>query len=347
MKFINDFMEKKTQDALREANEHIERKARLSELEARNKQKRNMLLHPLKSADERKEIKNLKKEIAEYEKKKEDRVSLIVLGGLFVGFMLLLSLSALFHKPSDDNPKVDEAIVAETTVDSKTESAVKDVTEAETIVAIASDEQPSVAQSTAIPIAIDTSESSESSEAVDQEKAILAEEQDTSTESEEELYVLKISDLRIDEMTDYVHYGDSIYLGNDEGLILTITINKSDALPDDLFFYYDESLLNVDISEPIYTDNKTRIKAYVTAYKKCEANLEIFTIYDLETLREKAEGIGYNIRKLDSEEGRVVYVAPTGSKYHFDPDCAGENAIATTYYDVEMMEIDPCGKCAK
>lgn len=54
MKFINDFMEKKTQDALREANEHIERKARLSELESRNKQKRNMLLHPLKSADERK-----------------------------------------------------------------------------------------------------------------------------------------------------------------------------------------------------------------------------------------------------------------------------------------------------
>jgi len=45
-------------------------------------------------------------------------------------------------------------------------------------------------------------------------------------------------------------------------------------------------------------------------------------------------------------EKRVVYVTPTGSKYHSDSDCAGENATPTTYYDVEMMELEPCGKCA-
>ena len=56
MKFIDDFLEKKTQDALRKENEQIERLARLSELESRSKQKRRMLLHPLKAANERKEI---------------------------------------------------------------------------------------------------------------------------------------------------------------------------------------------------------------------------------------------------------------------------------------------------
>ena len=188
--------------------------------------------------------------------------------------------------------------------------------------------------------------SSVSDETVDQEKAGTIEAQDESTESEEEIYVLNTSDLKIDGMTDYGHFGDSLYLGNDEGLNLTITINKSDALSDDLFFYYDESMLNVEISEPTYIDNKTMIKAYVTANEQCEAELIISTLYELTTLGEKANYFSFNIRKLDPEEGRVIYVTPSGSKYHFDPDCAGENAIATTYYDAEMMEIVPCGKCA-
>lgn len=172
------------------------------------------------------------------------------------------------------------------------------------------------------------------------------EEPDTSTESEKEMYVLNASDLRINLMTDYGHYDDSIYLGNDEGLTVTITIDKNDVLSDDLFFYDEDSLLNVEVSEPNYVDNKTRITAYVTADEECEAELLIGTVYELMTRGEKASVYSYSIRKLDSEEGRVVYVTPTGSKYHFDPDCAGENATPTTYYDVEIMELEPCGKCA-
>lgn len=109
-------MEKKTQDALREANEHIERKARLSELESRNKQKRNMLLHPLKSADERKEIKNLRREIEAYEKEKKDRVAIVALFGLIVASMLMICIAGLFSEPSNGNTNANEATVAATEV---------------------------------------------------------------------------------------------------------------------------------------------------------------------------------------------------------------------------------------
>ena len=258
--------------------------------------------------------------------------------------MILIGISGLFQKPSNGNTNANEATVAETSAESETESAVKNTTDAEGVAVI--DEQSSSANSIEIPVVADTNVSSVSDETVDQEKAGTIEARDESTESEEEIYVLNTSDLKIDGMTDYGHFGDSLYLGNDEGLNLTITINKSDALSDDLFFYYDESMLNVEISEPTYIDNKTMIKAYVTANEQCEAELIISTQYELTTLGEKANYFSFNIRKLDPEEGRVIYVTPSGSKYHFDPDCAGENAIATTYYDAEMMEIVPCGKCA-
>ena len=59
------------------------------------------------------------------------------------------------------------------------------------------------------------------------------------------------------------------------------------------------------------------------------------------------EVMGYpiSINKLDASEGRVVFITPTGTKYHYDPDCAGENAMKTTYHDVAMLEYDSCGNC--
>ena len=116
MKFIDDFMEKKTQDALRKENEQIERKVRLSELESRKKQKSRMLLHPLKTADELKEIRNLKKEIDAYEKEKESRVALVVLGGFAAVGMLILCISGLFSKPSNSNTNANDATAAATEV---------------------------------------------------------------------------------------------------------------------------------------------------------------------------------------------------------------------------------------
>ena len=103
--------------------------------------------------------------------------------------------------------------------------------------------------------------------------------------------------------------------------------------------------MNVDIEELNHQDGKTIITAYVTANSECDTELFITTEYEAET-SEEPYGYSIIIRKLDSSEGRVEYVTPTGTKYHNDADCAGENAIKTTCHDVAMLEYEPCGTCA-
>ena len=343
MKFIDDFMEKKTQDALRKENDQIERKARLSELESRNQQKRRMLLHPIKSANDRKEIKDLKKEISAYEQKKEDRVVILASTGLIVGGILFLCLSAVFHKPSEDNTDVNEITVAETRVEAaEEENTVKGSTNVETVVI--SDGQSNAADSSANSIVASSGASDESDKTVDQEK----------TESEDEVLPpastvaqgLMSSDLVVMSRRDYNHVSnDSDYIGNGEGITLTIEVNKGNIETEDIVFDYDTSLLNVDIEGPSYQDGKTIITAYVTANSECDTELFITTENEIE-MSDEPYGYPITIRKLDSSEGRIAFITPTGTKYHFDANCAGENAIRTTYHDVMMLEIEPCGTCA-
>ena len=48
---------------------------------------------------------------------------------------------------------------------------------------------------------------------------------------------------------------------------------------------------------------------------------------------------------MSASDGRVVYVTPTGERYHLSSECAGENYIATTLYDAQCYEYTPCQKC--
>ncbi len=45
-------------------------------------------------------------------------------------------------------------------------------------------------------------------------------------------------------------------------------------------------------------------------------------------------------------DGRTVYTAPTGKRYHFDPDCGGKNSSATTLDNALSRGLTPCQKCA-
>ena len=45
-------------------------------------------------------------------------------------------------------------------------------------------------------------------------------------------------------------------------------------------------------------------------------------------------------------DGRTVYTAPTGKRYHFDPDCGGKNSSATSLDDALSRGLTPCQKCA-
>ena len=44
--------------------------------------------------------------------------------------------------------------------------------------------------------------------------------------------------------------------------------------------------------------------------------------------------------------GRTVYRTPSGSRYHFDPDCGGKNSYQTTLEGAKRAGLTPCKKCA-
>ena len=348
MKFIDDFMEKKAQDALKKENEHFERKARLSELESKNKQKGRNLLHPVKSANERKEIKNLRKEIAAYEKEKEDKKSILVLGGVLIGLLAVFILIGVFDK-TPDKPVTDETTVSVTSDEPKNESTVQENTIA--VTATTTDEQPNTASSIDNSIVAGAGASDANSEIVEQDEKVEQE----MTEEEDEVEFsdvttvrgVMVSDLSLKWELDYAHANrDAIILGNNEGITITIKADFAELEIEDLVFDYDTSLLNVEIEEPYHQDGKTIISTYVTANEECNEELLITTVNDLKASDgDMVNGFWLNITKLDSSEGKEVFVTPTGTKYHYDADCAGENAVKTTYYDVSMLEYEPCGTC--
>ena len=150
-KIFNDLMEKKAQEAIKKENEQIMRKARLSELEEKNKSMRHKLLHPIKSANDGKEIKKLKEDIAAFENEKDNNRLLMISGGLFCFLMIMLFATGMFGKSSND--KADEAPVAMTVTETKTETVAEAKTEkpiesTEEAPAVIEDEQTSGDSST-------------------------------------------------------------------------------------------------------------------------------------------------------------------------------------------------------
>ncbi len=159
-----------------------------------------------------------------------------------------------------------------------------------------------------------------------------------------------VDDFSIEYQTDFLHIStDPVTLGNNEKVTIRLTANPSGLKEDDFIFYCEEDELSYSVEEikQNTSQNETEIRLTVRAKKEGYHYFDILSLYDLITLGEEAPGIELQIHALDSRDGQVVYVTPTGEKYHFSADCAGENAITTTLYDAEADEYDPCGKCAR
>lgn len=192
-------------------------------------------------------------------------------------------------------------------------------------------------------IASATEESSENAEnivaGIDKEE-ILAE----TEAADSDIPPLFASDLNVTTLTDYSHVDtETLFLGNEEGA--TITVNApAGTTADEIFVYGDEELL--DISYESIDETQSCFTIYVKG--KVEGNTELFiaTTYELETMGEEAEGFILDICKLNSSEGQIAYVTPTGEKYHYSKECAGENATITTYKDCMSCGYEACKKCA-
>ena len=50
--------------------------------------------------------------------------------------------------------------------------------------------------------------------------------------------------------------------------------------------------------------------------------------------------------KTQTVHDRVVYITPTGKKFHYSADCAGNNAMVRMYSEIKY-NYAPCKTCAK
>lgn len=176
------------------------------------------------------------------------------------------------------------------------------------------------------------------------QETISATEEPSSEESSDiDLPELLASDIDVTTRTDYGHISEeAIYLGNEEGVTITVDA-PAGTTADEILVYGDEELF--DISCILADEEKSRFQYYVTGKQTCNDYVNVWTTYELVTKGEEGECYFLEINKLDSSEGRIAYVTPTGEKYHFTADCAGENANITTYHDAVASGYKPCKKC--
>ena len=153
----------------------------------------------------------------------------------------------------------------------------------------------------------------------------------------------------LNAIADYDHFTDAaIHLGNDEAITISIETSLPDMDYDDFLILYDENLLKY---EPFFINEnlngKTLIKYRLWSISPGESEIQVVSCFELVEKGEECTVYSLKVIGLDSKEGRVVYYTPTGDKYHFSADCAGENGMATTLWEAEIAGYEPCGKCAK
>ena len=315
---------------LQEEEEQRQREARLQQLEADKEQSGIHFPHPVKAIKRKKEIKSLRKEIAAFEQKKKDKK---LYWGLFAALVVMFSILGIMA--------IKEHRVATNAV--KSPNPASPPVSSETSTSRPTDNTPLTPADH-----INTSDKATPTTPSNPQPASSGDSPEVDSSQLEGLAKLTASDLRIYTRTDYSHIDtETILLGQNEGVTITIEAPGIDFTSDDIIIDYDESLLHEDVTVSEDTNKNVTMKIYVTGLGSGETDLTIFTAYDLASKSmDDLSGYILHIHKLDSTDGRIVFVTPTGEKYHFSESCAGENSITTTYYDVISCEYSPCGKCA-
>ncbi len=255
-----------------------------------------------------------------------------LLSCLAIGLLLIFGLTACGSSSDEEQADTIEVVELEPQEES-------DAVEAEPT------EEASVPQETTSPALEETEPATEPEPEPETEPEPQVTE---STATEEEIPFKQVDDFSIAYQTDYAHCTDDVViLGNNETLSIWMTASPAGLVEDDFIFYFEEGALSytVDSIKNDSAHNSTEIKLTVRSLKEGYHEFWILSTYDFLTLGEESPAIVLDIHGLNSRDGRVVYVTPTGDKYHFSPDCAGVNAFETTLYDVEALEYKPCGKC--
>lgn len=86
----------------------------------------------------------------------------------------------------------------------------------------------------------------------------------------------------------------------------------------------------------------------VAIQQREEYRRDTFDVYLAETAKERAarQALPKVFPAVD-EEAYSLYAAPSGKRYHYDPQCPGRNSREITWADVERRGLTPCKKCVK
>ncbi len=319
------------------AEEQCKRIERLQELENETKKRNGFHIpHPIKTMQNKKEMKQLRKEIEAYNDIKKNKVLAITLVAAFVVCFGIVGIMAEKDIENHDDSSSVAQVEELTSVPSgyilpyalRGSSAPANVLELDAKAKETTDEADENATSGSDNVSAQSSDAPES--------------------EEQDILKLTADDLSVSYLSDYAHVdSETVYLGNGEGVTITVDTSVTSVTAEDILLFYDEELLSAKTEDAIEVENKTRIEFYITGKSSCSTQIAIITNYDYLTKGDKAEGFVFDVEKLDSSEGKVCYVTPYGEKYHFKEKCAGKNAVRTTFRDAATCGYEPCGKCAK
>lgn len=163
---------------------------------------------------------------------------------------------------------------------------------------------------------------------------------------------VKLTKLEVRTQTEYAHaFDDTVILGNNEGVIIKCTVSPATASAEDVLLLCDESEFDTVLQNSYETGNNEVVYEFrITGKKECTDYVYVMSTYDFikdhDNQYKNTEMYEIYIHKLNATDGKIVYVAPDGDKYHYSKKCAGENAIETTLYDAEAVEYERCRKCS-
>lgn len=105
---------------------------------------------------------------------------------------------------------------------------------------------------------------------------------------------------------------------------------------------------NTEITENTSLDSYTESTTQSNTVDYSENTIETTKSNEAATSKETAQKEPSTKEPLPqtSTNSEVVYITPTGKKYHLKESCAGKNAIKTTLEAAEATGKTPCKKCA-
>lgn len=135
---------------------------------------------------------------------------------------------------------------------------------------------------------------------------------------------------------------------------------KNDELTDEIFFENTEESAENYTEESIEQTSKcddsdaaavlpiVGIAEIKTTEKSTENTTEKVTEKATEKKKDK-KSVKNNVTESETEskdKSRIVYITPTGKRYHFISTCGGKNSYDVTLSEAKAKGLTPCKKCA-